>query len=134
MMTSRYKSILFAVLLLFLAGAISSPWCYAGARSIFDGIPTEAECRICHGNDLNVLLHHNLIGTVIPYPDESTAPDAPNAVPGDPYGCSSCHDMSNWTRYCLQCHPEWIVTGPPGRGDNVHHDDMSLSCIDCHGD
>ena len=133
-MTSRYKSILFAVSLLFLAGAISSPWCYAGARSIFDGNVTEAKCRICHGDDLNVVLHHNLIDTVIPILDESTAPDAPNAVPGEDYGCMSCHDMSDWTRYCLQCHPAWIVTGPPGRGDNVHHDDRSLSCIDCHGD
>ena len=132
MMTSRYGSILFAISLLFLAGAISSPWCHAGRRSIFTGIPTEADCRLCHGDDMNVVLHHNLIGTVIPEWDESTAPGASNAVPGEPYECLSCHDMNNVTRDCLQCHPAWIVTGPPGRcGDNVHHN-ISVSCNYCH--
>jgi len=127
MMTSRYKSIFFAVSLLFLAGAISSPWCHAGQKSIFTGIPTEADCRICHDDqDFNVLLHHNLIGTVIPELDESLAPDAPNAVPGELYECQSCHEGGHHPppvdcRDCLQCHPVWIVTGPPGRGDNVHH-------------
>ena len=134
-MTSKYKSIFFAVSLLFLAGAISSPWAHAGAKSIFNGIPTVTDCRICHGDtDFTVLLHHDLIGTVIPEGDESTAPDAPDAVPGDLYECMSCHDMANILdcRDCLQCHPVWIVTGSPGgRGDNVHHDTFN-NCIICH--
>ena len=138
-MTSRYKSIFFAVSLLFLAGALSSPWCHAGQRSIFTGIPTEADCRLCHGDTddtaTTVALHHILTDTEIPEWDESTAPDAPNAVPGEPYECLSCHDMSNWTSDCLQCHPVWIVTGPPGRGDNVHHDTFGHSnCGICHSD
>ena len=114
-----------------------------GGKSIFDGIPTTAECRICH-DDLdrfpmmevsNVVLHHNLIGTAIPEPDESTAPDAPGGVPGEPYECLSCHDINfiGACRDCLQCHPVWIVTGPPGRGDNVHHDTYS-NCGICHSD
>ena len=138
MMTSRCKSMLFAVSLLFLAGAISSPWAHAGQRSIFNGIPTEADCRICHNDqDFNEDRHHYLIGTVIPELDESLAPDAP-AVPGEDYGCLSCHEIENGVfkefRDCMVCHPVWIVTGPPGRGDNVHHNITSVSCIDCHSD
>ena len=146
-MTSRYKSILFAISLLFLAGAISSPCAYAGSRIIFDGIPTVTDCLICHDDlerfpvleDSDITLHHNLIDTVIPELYESTAPDAPNAVPGEVYECLSCHDFVTGFsdfRDCLQCHPVWIVTGSPGRGDNVHHDGMSGSdsCIICHGD
>ena len=165
-MTSRYKCVFFTISLLFIAVAISPPWGYAGMRwdqdgmsgkdnmdamggkSIFDGIPTETECRICH-DDLdrfpmlevsNVILHHYLIGTVVPEPGESTAPDAPGAVPGKFYECLSCHDFGNdWSispfRDCLQCHPVWIVTGPPGRGDNVHHDTFGHSnCGICHSD
>lgn len=123
-----------------------------GGKSIFDGDPTETECRICHDDldrfpvpeDLNVgcmvYLHHNLINTVIPEPDESVAPDAPGAVPGELYECLSCHDIGHHDdtidfRDCLQCHPVWIVTGPPGRGDNVHHDTFEHSnCGICHSD
>jgi hypothetical protein len=166
-MTNRYKCVFFTVSLLLIAGAISPPWGHAGMRwnqdgmsgkdnmgamggkSIFDGIPTETECRICH-DDLdrfpmleypNGRLHHNLVGTVIPEPDESTAPDAPGAVPGEFYGCLSCHyfedggSLSSSFRDCLQCHPVWIVTGPPGCGDNVHHDTFGHSdCGICHSD
>lgn len=162
-MISRYKCVFFTISLLFIAVAISPPWGHAGMRvdqdgmsgkdnmdamdgkSIFDGIPTTAECRICHDDldrfpmleDTNARLHHNLIGTVIPGLDESTAPDAPGAVPGEDYGCLSCHDMNFISDYedCLQCHPVWIVTGPPGRGDNVHHDTFEHSnCGICHSD
>jgi hypothetical protein len=112
---NRYKCVFFTVSLLFIAGAISPPWGHAGMRwdqdgmsgkdnmgamggkSIFDGMPTETECRICH-DDLdrfpvleypNVDLHHNLFGTVIPEPSESTAPDAPGAVLDEVYECVS---------------------------------------------
>ena len=92
--------------------------------------------------DSNVVLHHNLylFGTVIPEPDESIAPDAPGTVPGELYGCLSCHyfeddSSSSSFRDCLQYHPVWIVTGPPGRGDNVHHDTFGHSnCGICHSD
>jgi hypothetical protein len=116
-----------------------------GGKSIFDGIPTEEDCRICH-DDLdrfpmleytNVDLHHNLIGTVIPELDESTAPDFPDAGTGELnlYECLSCHVMHDLSRDCLRCHPVWIVTGPPGRGDNVHHDTFGHSnCGICHND
>jgi hypothetical protein len=83
----------------------------------------------------NVFLHHYLIDTVIPEPDESTAPDAPGAVPSELYECLSCHVMHDLSRDCLQCHPVWIVTGSPGRGDNVHHDTFEHSnCGICHSD
>ncbi|MCJ7603968.1 MAG: hypothetical protein MUO63_21035 [Desulfobulbaceae bacterium] len=128
MMTSRCKSILFAVSLLFLAGAISSPWAHALDLNIFDGDPTEEQCRICHDDQVfNTDRHHLLLDTVIPEPDESLAPDAP-AVPGELYDCQSCHDMLHLTFDCLYCHPAWIVTG---RGTNVHHN-LSLACRVCH--
>jgi len=144
-MISRNKCLYFAVSLLFLAGAISPSFAHASARSIFDGVPTETSCRICHDDlerfpeleDSNVNLHHNLIYTVVPELNESKAPDTPNAVPGEVYECISCHDtfQPGW-RDCLQCHPVWIVTGPPGRGENIHHNNVSGpdSCVICHSD
>ena len=165
-MTSRYKCVFFTVSLLFIAVAISPPWGHAGmkwdqngmsvnnnmdsigGKIIFNGIPTETECRNCHDDPdrfpvleySNVVLHHNLIDTVIPEPGESTAPDAPDAVPGELYGCLSCHCVSDDCssssfRDCLQCHPVWIVTGSPGCGDNVHHVTSGHgNCEICHSD
>ena len=100
-----------------------------GGRSIFDGFPTEEQCRDCH-EDLvrfpqlelaNPDRHHRLIGTPIPDPGQSKAPDAPGGTPGEPYECLACH-RSVWDdsvvayvfnpfRDCLQCHPASVVTG-----------------------
>ncbi len=127
-------------------GLIFSPSVDArGGMSIFDGPPTEEQCRSCHDdlnqfpmlNDTNANRHHVLIGTPIPPLWESKAPDAFGGVAGDPYQCQSCHDIHllETVRNCLQCHPEWRVTGNPMRGYNVHHETETFQnrqCNVCH--
>ncbi len=125
-----------------------------GMMSIFDGFPTEAECRNCH-EDLerfpqleivNPDRHHRLIGTPIPDPRQSKAPDAPGGTPGEPYECTSCHEFvwddtqTTYTlkpfRDCLQCHPVYVITGNPMMGTNVHHQTetfLQRNCRACHG-
>ncbi len=127
-------------------GLIFSPSADArGGKSIFDGPPTEEQCRSCHDDlnqfpmldDTNSNRHHILTGTPIPPLWESKAPDAPGGVSGDPYQCQSCHNthMVVAIRDCLQCHPVWRVTGHPRRGYNVHHETETFQrrqCNVCH--
>ncbi|VAW48086.1 hypothetical protein MNBD_GAMMA04-535 [hydrothermal vent metagenome] len=131
------------ILYLFTLASISSN-AYSMMMKIFDGPPTAPQCRNCH-YDLerfpllglylglrNPDRHHLLIGTTIPPRSRSKAPDALGANDsGQPYQCLSCHKLEGIDpitgergetgitepfRDCLQCHPAWIVTGPPGGG------------------
>jgi hypothetical protein len=116
-----------------------------GGRSIFDGLPTEKDCRNCH-DDLqsfpsleisNIDKHHTLLGSEILLP---TAP--PDAILGETYECISCHaiiwdpDIQSYSvglyRDCLICHAIETVTGSPMGGNNRHHQ-LGLSCNLCHG-
>ncbi len=118
---------------------------------IFCGDVREEICRNCH-EDLEALpmlkirnpdKHHLLIKTPIPSLSQSKAPDAPGATnTGEPYNCLSCHTLI-WEgkgdiqpfRDCLICHPVWRVTGPPMRGNNVHHETETFrqrKCWTCH--
>ncbi len=167
----RLKKSLFILYILTLASITSTS--HSRGMKIFDGEPTAPQCRNCH-YDLerfpmlglnkgikNPDRHHLLIGTAIPPRSRSKAPDAIGAInEGAPYTCFSCHLMILDTktqehtivepfRDCLQCHPAWIVTGPPGgmgmRGrrngngseiSNVHMDRNPLflqrQCRACH--
>ncbi|MBI4792388.1 MAG: hypothetical protein HY789_06630 [Deltaproteobacteria bacterium] len=110
-----------------------------------DGLPTEADCRVCHDDLLrfpvleksNVDKHHLLVGSLIVEP---TAP--PDAVLADTYECLTCHplvwdaDIPGYTvslfRDCLVCHPVATVSGPPRMtGTNRHHE-LGYSCSVCH--
>lgn len=146
------------LLLLFLTGSvifITSLSLYAmGGMSIFDGAPTEGACRNCHEDLVNFPMlerinqdrHHFLVGTPIPLPEDSKAPDAPGGIAGEDYECMSCHevallpDKKNYSlvpfRDCLLCHPESVVTGSPMMGTNVHHKTQTFllgDCYVCHG-
>ncbi len=126
-------------------------------KSIFDGAPTEEQCRLCHGDNknqphpvlqtVNADRHHALIGKHIEglyYDRHDTV--APGDTSRGEYHCLTCHT----TKYseetgemevvlvndCLQCHPAWSVTGNPMRGSNVHHATESFQrrqCRNCHG-
>ncbi len=130
------KKSLFILYILTLASITSTS--YSRGMQIFDGEPTAPQCRNCHydlerfpllGLHLglrNPDRHHLLIGTTIPPRSRSKAPDAIGATnEGALYNCFSCHLIALDTetleytivepfRDCLQCHPAWIVTGPPG--------------------
>ncbi|MCF6281791.1 MAG: hypothetical protein L3J28_06185 [Candidatus Polarisedimenticolaceae bacterium] len=125
-----------------------------GMMAIFDGYPTEEACRNCHEDLENFPMlemvnpdrHHTLVGTPIPYLEQSKAPDAPGGTPGDPYGCMACHEYV-WDIMqmayvikpfsdCLQCHPVSVVTGSPMTRGNVHHQTetfLQRNCHVCHG-
>ncbi len=133
------KKSLFILYILTLASITTTT--HSRGMKIFDGPPTAPQCRNCH-YDLerfpllglylglrNPDRHHLLIGTTIPPRSRSKAPDAIGATnEGGRYNCFSCHLMmpekaapleENFNivepfRDCLQCHPAWIVTGPPG--------------------
>ena len=125
----------------------------AKGRSIFEGAPTEEQCRACHGDSRNqphpllpisnVNLHHlrvyqPIIGLTI---YESVAPG--DITTGE-YTCISCHTKYNpesdqvemfFTRDCLQCHIISTITGTPSSGENVHHYTDTFynrDCEQCH--
>ena len=151
------KNSLFIFYIFTLASITTSS--HSRGMQIFDGPPTEAQCRNCH-EDLerfpmlftsNPNRHHLLIGTTIPPLSKSKAPDAVGAQnTGEAYNCFSCHlilpsagsELSEEFaivqsfRNCLQCHPAWRVTGPPRRGNNVHMETNQLfldrKCFVCH--
>jgi hypothetical protein len=110
-----------------------------------DGLPAEADCRVCHDDLLrfpllavkNVNKHHLLLGSPVVEP---TAP--PDAVPADTYECLSCHPLvwdaaiPGYTvslyRDCLACHAVETVSGPPRMtGTNRHHQ-LDYDCGVCH--
>ncbi|MDH3973602.1 MAG: hypothetical protein OEV42_04915 [Deltaproteobacteria bacterium] len=150
------RSLLFLYLLIIgISVAFSSFSLFAmGGMSIFDGVPTEEACRDCHEDLINFPMlersnpdkHHLLVGTPIPLPEDSTAPNAPGGFPGEDYECMSCHEMDFIPetqtyglapfRDCLLCHPEWVVTGSPMMGTNIHHETQTFllgDCQACHG-
>ncbi len=122
-------------------------------KSIFDGEPTEEQCRLCHGDNANqphsmlqtsnADRHHALIGKHIEglyYDRHDTV--APGDTSRGEYHCLTCHTTKYseetgeiemmLTNDCLQCHPTWSVTGSPMRGANVHHAQRGR-CNSCHG-
>ncbi len=126
-----------------------------GGRAIFEGAPSEMQCRLCHGGEqitphptlgvANQNRHHARIGTPIvglAYGTHDTV--APGDVSTGEYQCMSCHSKYNeetqeyntlFTRDCLDCHSANSVTGRPGRGSNVHHYTQTFSnrdCSSCH--
>ena len=129
----------------------------ARGKSIFNGAPTEDQCRLCHGDNatqphpvlqtVNADRHHALVGKPIEglyYGWHDTV--APGDVSRGEYHCLTCHltEYSEETgemgvvlvNDCLQCHPAWSVTGMPMRGSNVHHATESFQrrqCRNCHG-
>ncbi len=114
---------------------------------IFNGPPTQADCRNCHYDPerfpqlsvYNPTRHHLKIKRIIP---ESTI--APNGVPGEKYNCLTCHQLDRlpsgrlWFkdfRDCLGCHTVEQVTGKPETNRNVHHFTKTYEdrkCHDCH--
>ncbi len=126
-------------------------------KSIFNGAPTEDQCRLCHGDNenqphpvlqtVNADRHHALVGKPIDglyYGWHETV--APGDTSEGEYHCLTCHltEYSDETgemavilvNDCLQCHPAWSVTGMPMRGSNVHHATESFQrrqCRNCHG-
>ncbi len=128
-----------------------------GRMSIYDGAPSEDQCRLCHGDNsgvpnpavgnVNADRHHSRIGKPIEglyYGLHDTV--APGDTSRGEYHCLTCHltDYSEETgevgivliNDCLQCHPAWSVMGKPMRGANVHHATESFQrrqCRNCHG-
>lgn len=124
-----------------------------GGRTIFEGLPTEDQCRNCHDDlarfpqlaHVNADRHHRLVGSPVPQLGDSKAPNTPGGTPGDPYECTACHEfvwdttqmmyvIKSFTD-CLQCHPVSVVTGTPGMGTNVHHWTETFhlrECYSCH--
>jgi len=130
---------------------------FGRGMSIFNGAPTEEQCRLCHGDNatqphpilqtLNTDRHHALIGAPIEglyYGIHDTV--APGDTSQGEYRCETCH-LAKYSEEtgqigvtlindCLQCHPAWSVTGNPMRGTNVHHATESFQrrqCRNCHG-
>ncbi len=129
----------------------------ARGMSIFDGAPTEEQCRLCHGDNsgvpnpaagaVNADRHHSRVGKPIEglyYGWHETV--APGDISRGEYHCLTCHTTEYseetdsetivLTNDCLQCHPVWSVTGRPMRGSNVHHATRSFQqrqCRNCHG-
>ncbi|MFH1215218.1 MAG: hypothetical protein V1706_01820 [Pseudomonadota bacterium] len=97
----------------------------SGGMSIYDGEPTEADCRMCHDNlsSFPMLL--------------ATNPDRHHALSPD---CSSCHpfvwndvlgaDVVGFTGDCLECHDAVTVEGGPASA-NVHHETATFAARDC---
>ena len=128
-----------------------------GMMSIYDGAPSEDQCRLCHGDNsgvpnpavgnVNADRHHSRVGKPIEglyYGLHDTV--APGDTSRGEYHCLTCHltDYSEETgemgvvliNDCLQCHPSWSVRGNPMRGTNVHHATESFQrrqCRNCHG-
>lgn len=110
-----------------------------------DGLPTEADCRVCH-EDLgrfpmletnNVNKHHLLVGSAAVLP---TAP--PGSEGGDSYDCLFCHppltdpETGFYTvtlyRDCLACHPVETVSGRSQMKSSNRHHELGYNCIVCH--
>jgi len=128
----------------------------ARGKSIFNGTPTEDQCRLCHGDNatqphpalqtVNADRHHALVGKPIEglyYGWHDTV--APGDVSQGEYHCLTCHltEYSEETgemgvvlvNDCLQCHSVGTVTGMPRRGSNVHHATELYErrqCRECH--
>lgn len=96
-----------------------------GGMSIYDGEPTEADCRMCH-DDLSsfpMLLVTN--------------PDRHHALSTD---CLVCHplvwndvleaNVVSFTSDCLECHAVSDIEGGPGTA-NVHHETETFAARDC---
>ena len=139
---------------------VMTPNAEAGMNhSIFDGAPSEDQCRQCHGDNntqphpklqvINSKKHHTRIEGDEPTPIIGLAEGSHDTVaPGDTsagvYGCLSCHGVHNpetqqiepfFTTDCLACHTASSVTGSPGMGTNVHHYTESFynrDCSSCH--
>jgi len=124
-------------------------------KSIFDGAPSEEQCRLCHGDNTNQphprlqvsndVRHHSRIGQpIIGLGNGSHDTVAPGDIYTGEYTCLTCHGTYNneaqrfelfFTRNCLDCHSESSVTGSPMRGTNVHHYTetfYSRGCSSCH--
>ncbi len=152
MHTLPLKYTLHLILMAFLTLSSLS---HAKGKQIFIGEPSEPQCRTCH-DDITAYpmlqknnrdRHHQLINSTIPPLFQSKAPNAVGANnTGSPYQCLSCHvfrlDPATGERFiiepfrnCLQCHPVSRVTGPPRRGNNVHHETQTFQqrqCFVCH--
>lgn len=97
----------------------------SGGMAIYDGAPTEADCRMCHDNlaGFPMLL--------------ATNPDRHHALSTD---CLSCHplvwnevlaaDVVSFTGNCLDCHEAASVEGSPATA-NVHHQTATFLARDC---
>ncbi len=128
-----------------------------GGMSIFDGTPTETDCRACHGDATNLphpLLqvtnsdkHHALIGEpIVGLADGLFDTVAPGDTSTGLYECMTCHGVHNTETDsttgtglvitdCLVCHPVSTVTGSPGSRSNVHHYTDAFydrDCRSCH--
>ena len=78
--------------------------CHAiDTSSSINQFPIERDCRACHHSDR----HHTLYNTAISNPT-----DAPHEIPGEAYGCLSCHAIDTSSginhfsveRDCRACH------------------------------
>lgn len=125
-------------------------------HQIFEGQPTEEQCRLCHGDnliqphpllqELNHARHHARLGEpIIGLALGAFETVAPGNISTGYYSCMACHAVVNpdtydyqwsFTRDCLSCHPAASVIGKPGEGTNVHHYTESYyarDCSVCHG-
>ena len=104
----------------------------AAGMSIYDGEPTEADCRMCHDDLVGfpMLLASN--------------PDRHHAI-FNISNCLDCHllvwndvleaDVVSDIGNCLGCHDASTVVGAPGAGNNVHHETKTYydrDCVACH--
>lgn len=124
-------------------------------HTVFDGEPSQDQCRQCHGDNanqphprlqiVNTNRHHARLGQPIiglAYGSHDTV--APGDISTGEYQCMSCHGVTNpqtqqiepfFTTDCLDCHSASSVTGSPGMGTNVHHYTEAFSsrnCSSCH--
>ncbi|MBU0961741.1 MAG: hypothetical protein KKD01_10800 [Proteobacteria bacterium] len=98
-----------------------------GGMSIYDGVPTEAECRVCHDDLTNfpMLLVTNV--------------EKHHPLPSDPTTCVTCHSIWDedlekyvffYTTDCLKCHAVSTIEGSPG-SFNIHHETTTFAERDC---
>lgn len=132
MMRKRMLTILVVGLFAFsgvtsLANARRAGASQYGGMTIYDGVPTEAECRICHDDLIN-------------FPMLSvTNVEKHHALISDSVACLSCHsiwdeDLQDYVFYfssdCLECHELSTIEGTPG-SFNVHHQTATFAARDC---
>ncbi|MBU0942833.1 MAG: hypothetical protein KJ804_20480 [Proteobacteria bacterium] len=100
-----------------------------GGMSIYEGEPTEADCRMCHDNldAFPMLLASN--------------PDRHHALSSDiASDCLYCHsliwsdileaDVVSYSGNCLGCHEVSAIEGGPAT-TNVHHETETFAARDC---